>query len=291
MKTIDVQGMIRQASRRVGLDQLARQGKKYIALLSREKMADLIHQAAKTIADKYRAESGDLSAVPADRIEAESRVEFDEILRQYELTDKAKSDVEQSKQSLVEELAGLRAELGRQKGADRIEKRLVAGFQAFASELDRQVVQVFERRRLILAHSGSPDEGTELQEVETVLRAIIERIVAAERERFEIWGGRTREFGMLQKRIGKLQDHIVTMEAAFKTLADSKAFSNQHVQNVLRQLGLVADDKHFEKKREMLKVVLDANKEQKARAADFERQGITLADPGRNGSALRISPV
>jgi len=61
----------------------------------------------------------------------------------------------------------------------------------------------------------------------------------------------------------------------------TKAFSNQHVQNVLRQLGLVEDDPNFAKKRDMLKFVLDANRDLKVQAADLARRGITLASPGR----------
>lgn len=272
-EAMNFQSMIRQATLRVGLDQLAREGRKSIALLSKEKLEDLIRGAVRTIVEKHR--------VPAGTFDAETRAELVEMVHQYELTDQAKSAVEESRQSLAEELAGLRRELDRQKAAARIENTLIAGSEAFALELDRQAAYVFDRRRLLLDHAGSPEEKAELQGVEETMRAIVERIVAAERGRFEIWGGRTREFGLLHRRIEKLQEHIATLETAFRTLADTKAFSNQNVRNVLRQLGLVEDDPNFAKKRDMLKFVLDANREQKIRAADLERRGITLASPGR----------
>jgi len=52
---IDVQGMIRQASKRVSVDRLVQQGKRYINVLSKDKIDELINQAVKNIADKYRA--------------------------------------------------------------------------------------------------------------------------------------------------------------------------------------------------------------------------------------------
>ena len=44
-KMIDVQGMIRQASHRVSVDELVKKGRKTISMLSREKIDELINQA------------------------------------------------------------------------------------------------------------------------------------------------------------------------------------------------------------------------------------------------------
>ena len=93
-KMIDVKGMIRQASARVQVDQLVRQGKKYISLLSKEKMEELINQAVKNIVDKYRAMAAGVAQVPVAQIEAESKQEFNELLTQYQQTTKAKNELE-----------------------------------------------------------------------------------------------------------------------------------------------------------------------------------------------------
>src|SRR5438477_9561791 len=99
-KMIDVKGMMRQASQRVNIDQLVKQGKKYISLLSKEKMEELINQAVKNIVDKYRAMAAGVAQVPVAQIEAESKQEFSELLTQYQQTAKAKTDLESSKQAL-----------------------------------------------------------------------------------------------------------------------------------------------------------------------------------------------
>jgi hypothetical protein len=69
------------------------------------------------------------------------------------------------------------------------------------------------------------------------------------------------------------------METALKTLSTAKTFSNQQVQNVLRELGLAQEDKNFEKKKEMLKIVLDTNQGIRRKARELAARGITLDAP------------
>ncbi len=285
-KMIDVQGMIRQASRRVSVEDLVKKGRKTISMLSREKIDELINQAVKNMVDKYRAMAAGIAQVPLSQIEAESKQEFNELLHQYQETAKAKGDLELSKQSLDAELEELRKDLEKQKAAadgrlaEEAEKALIVGFKEFERELDRQVAKVFEKRKLILEASETPDAVAELKKVEDAIRPIIKRLVAAERERFQMAGGQSRETAMLEKRIEKLYQQIAAMENALKTISNSKLYSNQQITNLLRQLGLVQDDKYFEKKKEMLKVVLQANKDIRQQARDLETAGKSLENPG-----------
>src|SRR6185295_13214885 len=217
-RMIDVKGMIRQASARVQVDQLVKQGKKYISLLSKEKMEELINQAVKNIVDKYRAMAAGVAQVPVAQIEAESKQEFSELLTQYQQTAKAKTDLEMSKQALDGELEELRKDLEKQKAladgrlSEEAEKTLIVGFKEFERELDKQVVKVFEKRKSILAETN-PAEAPELKEVEAAIRPIIARLVAAERERFQMSGGQSRETQLLEKRMEKLYAQIAAMES------------------------------------------------------------------------------
>jgi hypothetical protein len=287
-RMIDVQGMIRQASRRVSVDDLVKKGRKTISMLSREKIDELINQAVKNIADKYRALAAGVTNVPVAQIEAESKQEFNELLSQYQETAKAKTDLEQSKQSLDAELEEMRKDLEKQKAladgrlSEEAEKALIVGFKEFERELDKQVVKVFEKRKLILEGGDTPEAVAELKGVEIAIRPIISRLVAAERERFAMSGGQSREIAMLEKRIEKLYAQIAAMENALKTISNSKLYSNQQIQNLMRQLGLAQEDKNYEKKREMLKVVLTANKDIRQQAKDLEAKGVTLATPQGN---------
>ncbi len=54
----------------------------------------------------------------------------------------------------------------------------------------------------------------------------------------------------------------------------------------MRQLGLAIEDKNFEKKREMLKFVLDVNKGIRKDGADLAAKGITLSTPQGLSEAL-----
>lgn len=292
-KMIDVKGMIRQASARVQVDQLVRQGKKYISLLSKEKMEELINQAVKNIVDKYRAMAAGVAQVPVAQIEAESKQEFSELLSQYQQTAKAKTDLESSKQALDAELDDLRRDLEKQKALadgrlnEEAEKALIVGFKEFERELDKQVVKVFEKRKIILQESN-PEGVAELKNVENAIRPIIAKLVAAERERFAMSGGQSRETLMLEKRIEKLYQQIAAMENALKTISNSKVYSNQQIQNVLRQLGLANEDKNYEKKREMLKIVLDVNKLIKKEGGELAAKGITLSNPAGAGEGPSV---
>lgn len=295
-KMIDVQGMIRQASKRVSVDRLVQQGKRYINVLSKDKIDELINQAVKNIADKYRAIAAGVAAAPTADMAAESKAEFNELLQTYQSTAKAKSDLEQSKAALDAEVEEMRKDLEKQKAladgrlSEEAEKALIVGFKEFERELDKQVVKVFEKRKLILQESESPEAVAELKGVEGALRPIISRLVAAERERFQMAGGQSRETLMMEKRLEKLYAQIGALEAALKTITSSKVYSNQQIQNVLRQLGLAQEDKNYEKKREMLKVVLTANKTILAQAKTLSDQGISLAKPQGMDEALKAAP-
>jgi hypothetical protein len=287
-KMIDVKGMIRQASARVNVDQLVKSGKKFISVLSKDKMEELINQAVKNIVDKYRAMAAGIAQVPVDQIEAESKQEFSELLTQYQQTAKAKTDLESSKQALDGELDELRKDLEKQKAladgrlSEEAEKALIVGFKEFERELDKQVVKVFEKRKIILQETN-PEAVAELKSVENAIRPIISRLVAAERERFAMSGGQSRETAILEKRMEKLYAQIAAMENALKTISNSKLYSNQQIQNLMRQLGLANEDKNFEKKKEMLKVVLDVNKLIRKEGGELAAKGITLSNPAGAG--------
>jgi hypothetical protein len=293
---IDVKGMIRQASARVNINELVKQGRKTISVLSKERMEEMINQAVRNIVDKYRAMAAGVAQVPVEQIQAETKDEFNELMQTYQQTAKAKSDLEMSKQLLDGELDELRKDLQKQKDlaegrlSEEAEKALVIGFKEFERELDKQVVKVFEKRKTILQETN-PDQVPELKEVENVIRPIIARLVAAERERFQMAGGQSRETQLLEKRIEKLYAQINAMETALRTISQSKVYSNQQINNVLRQLGLTNEDKNAEKKKEMLKFVLDANKGINKDGAALAAKGITLANPTGLADALKSAPA
>jgi len=284
-RMIDVEGMIRQASTRVSVDQLVKKGKKFIHVLSREKINELINRSVTTIVDKHRITAAHRHAVSAAQIEAESRAEFEELLQQYQQTADAKTAVERSKHTLEQELQEIRFEIEPEKAwadlppfavAPRVPLEALAGF---LRELDRQVVRVFQVRKAILERSDSPESVAELGRVEDVLRPVLARIFDSERSRIAAPVGDPRELALLKKRMEKLQAYIATLEAALKTLSTAKAFSNQQVQNLLRGLGLAPEDRNFEKKKEMLKVVLSSTQGIRKKARELAARGITLDAP------------
>lgn len=259
---IDVRGMIRQASRRVRVDQLVKRGTKYLSLLSREKIDELINQAVRTILQKYsgaRPEGIDL--------EAEAKQDFNELLHQYQQATQARSTLETSRGELAKELDEMHHELEQQKRIaegrmdEEAERTLLVGFTEFEHEVDRVVRKVFEKRKMILENGDDPESVRELEQVEQKLSPLIRKLVAAERARFSGTYARDREIGLMERRIAKLMEQMKAMENALKMISNQKLFSNQQIANLLRELGLAPEDESFQKKKEMLKVVFEQNVE------------------------------
>jgi chromosome segregation ATPase len=289
--SLDVEGLIRQASTRVPVEELLRRGKRHLHLLSAERIEELINRSVQTIFEKYRTESTPLFSVPETQFVEESKAEFNELLQQYRETSQAKSEIEKSKQALDLELEKLRKELEAEKAsrselsARPADLELLAAFDECAALLERRIDGMFQQRRLLLERSESPEAATELQGIEETLRTVLKRILDVERKNFGVLGDEQKEIALLRKRIDKLTQYIATLENGLKTLSGSKLYTNQQVQNLVRQLGLAQEDKYFEKKKEMLRFVLDANQEIRKKAKDLEEKGITLATPGGSPSA------
>lgn len=289
-RIVDVDGMIRQASTRVSVDQLIRNGKKYIQVLSREKIDELINRSVKTIVDKHRASADHQSAVSAAQIAADAKAEFEELLLRQRQTDDAARAVEQSKQMLEEasfELEPVKAPAA-EPPPPSPDPSPPRGFEDVAREFDRQLLQAFKGRRLLLDRSESAEAVAELDRVQDVLRGVLAKAMDVERGRLGAPGGDPREIATLKKRIEKLLAHVATMEAALKTLSAAKTFSNQQVQNLLRDLGLAQEDRNYEKKKEMLKVVLNANQGIRRAARDLAARGVSLDAPMEKAVFTRV---
>jgi len=291
-RMIDVRHALLQSSSRVQVAQLAKQGKKTISLLSKERMADLIDHALRQLIDRYR--SAAVGPTPAPSKDPGVQ----EILQQYRDTTQAKTDLEVSRQVLHDELEELRKEVAREKAVaeGRLEEDLGKAPSLGSPEFDRQmetiVARVFENRRTSLAATTPPEALRELDALQPPVKDLVLRVVREERAKHRArTGGSSREITMLEKRIEKLYTQLVALENALKMISSSKLTNNEQLQKALRQLGLLNEDKYYEKKREMLKVVLDTNKVIRKDAKDLEARGITLSSPKGREEGLRISQV
>lgn len=231
-RLLDMRSLIRQASTRVSVDQLLTTGKRYIHVLSSDKIQELIDRSVTTIVDKHLSRATVMSEETAAQIAEESKEEFQELLKQYKELSQAKSDVERSRRTLDHELEELRKEL---------EAERAGGKQS--------------------APAAAPVEEAPS-------------------------GSLAKENSILQRRLDKLGEYVASLEAALKTLSNSKMQSAQQINNVLRQLGLANEDKFLEKKKEALKLVLETNQTIRHDAKELAAKGISLASPGRLNAAL-----
>jgi hypothetical protein len=271
-RLIDLGPLLRQASTRVRVDQLARQGRQFVALLSRELIDQLINRAVRTILEKHR------SGLPGPRrLQEESRREFQELFEQVRDADEARSQLEASRSELDEELEEARQAL-EQQDREALEREIREGYEAFRKELDVVLGRAFDHRRTLLDGPGSEAAQAELQALEGVLQPPISRLAEMEWRRWAAQG-MSKSSALQEKRIRKLNAHVAALESALRSISSSKPYSNQQIQNLLRELGLLETDRYFEKKKEMLQIVLSSNKDLRQRARELEARGITLATP------------
>jgi hypothetical protein len=288
---IDVRHALLQSSSRVQVAQLAKQGKKTISLLSKERMADLIDQALRQLVERYRTAGPVLPPAKDPNVR--------ELVQQYQATQQAQTDLEVSRQVIHDELDVLRRQIAEEKALAEgrleaeVDRAQFLGSPEFDRHLKTILARVFENRRTSLTPTATPESLKELDALKSPVQDLVLRVVREEREkhRARTGGGNNKQLSMLEKRIEKLYTQLGALENALKMISSSKLTNNQQLQNALRQLGLLNEDKYFEKKREMLKIVLDTNKDIRKDAKDLESKGITLSSPkGRKeDSGARLS--
>lgn len=277
---LDVKGMIKQASTRVSVDQLVRKGTKTISLLSKDKVEAMVNQAVKTIVQKYRMLAAGFGDVKDEEVEKESQAEFNELMQQYQEANKAKSELEQSREDMAATMEAMEKELETQKAiadgklSEEAEKMMVVGFKDFEHELSRIAGRVYEKRKAILEGAGeTPEAIAEFKQVEEKLTAIIKKLLEQQRELFFGSGGRyarDREVALLEKRMEKMYQQILMMENALKTFSNQKLLTNNQVANMMRSIGMAPEDKNAEKRKGMLSVVLAQNLKLKKDLKEYE---------------------
>jgi chromosome segregation ATPase len=288
-RMIDVRHALMASSSRVQVAQLAKQGKKTISLLSKERMADLIDRALQSLVDRYRAAAGPAPAPSKDPT-------VRELVQQYHATEQARTDLEVSRQVIHDELDVLRKQIAQEKALAEgrleaeVDRAQLLGSPEFNRHIQTIIARVFENRRTALAPTAPPEALKELASLQPPIEDLVLRVVKEEREKHRVrTGSGSKEISMLEKRIEKLYSQLAALENALKMISSSKLTSNQQLQNALRQLGLLNEDKYFEKKKEMLKVVLDVNKVIRKDAKDLEAKGITLSSPKGREEGVRLS--
>jgi len=281
---IDVRRALLQSSSRVQVAQLAKQGRRTISLLSKERMGELIEAALRRLVERYRAVAA--PPVPADPKDAAENVK--ELIHQFQETAQAKADLEVSRQVIHDELDVLRRQIAEEKASaegrleEQLENTRLLGSPEFDRHLATIVARVFENRRTAMAATAPPETLDDLKGLQPRIEEVVLRVVREERMKYRSRRGiDVRETTLLEKRIEKLYSQLGALENALKMISGSKLQNNQQVLNALRQLGLLNEDKNYEKKREMLKIVLDTNKVIRKDAHDLEAQGISLSSPRR----------
>src|SRR6185369_14247994 len=221
-RMIDVRHALLQSSSRVQVAQLAKQGKKTISLLSKERMADLIDQALRNLIDRYRMH-------PAPTFTPAKDPGVRELAEQFQATEQARTDLEVSRQVIHDELDVLRRQIAEEKALAEgrleaaVENAQFVGSPEFDRHLKSIIVRVFENRRTALSGTAAPEALKELDALQTPVQDLVMRVAREEREKHRArTGGPTREYALMERRIEKLYTQLAALENALKMISSSK---------------------------------------------------------------------
>jgi hypothetical protein len=285
--TIDVRRALwASSSRPLPLSELAREGRRTVSLLSKARIYELINRAVRDLVEAHRAQARKRPGPPPPPDEPSFYQRLQELLREVEGTNQAREALEASRLSLLEELQDLRTELAREKAraSEKREDALDRSPFLGVADFDRQIGAIVTQACL----RQLPPEGAEKpagfqkewDRLEALLRERVLQVVREERGRIRpAPAGSNKPLWMLERRIDKLYSELDALQRAITIISTSKVQNNQLLQTALRELGLVIDDKYHEKKKEMLKVVLDNNREIRQRHRELSARGITLSSP------------
>lgn len=283
LRPIDLGSALLASSNRLSLDQLVRQGRQTVSLLSKERMGELINRAVRELIEYHRAEAKKrkTAEAPPQKSAYES---LQELLQQVSRTNQAKAELESSRKSLLSDLDDLRKDLAREKARAEEDPLEALGRSAYlgVADFDREITGILNRVCENRLPPPGPDRPAALVrewgQVEKLLRQRVFAVVQEERARYRNPARDNKELWRMEKRVEKLYSEIDALENALRLITNSKV-NNPLIQKALRELGLLTEDKNSEKKREMLKVVLEGNQQIRKTCRDLESRGISLARP------------
>jgi len=283
---IDVRRALEVSSKRHTLRQLENEGRHTVAIVSRARIGELINRAVRARIQELRAADRQRALAPAAPPEKSYRERVEDLAREVESVRKSREALEQSRQSLLRDLAEARKELAeeRARATEKREDALDRSPFIAAADVDRHlgaiVTRVCEAQRPGPGAETPPGFQKEWESLETLLRDRVLAMAREERARLKSPAGDPKQLRLMERRIEKLYSDLDAMEHALRLLSTSKVPNHPQVMTALRELGLLTEDKNHQKKRDMLKVVLETNQEVRRRHRALEAQGITLSHPG-----------
>lgn len=285
--TIDVRRALRASSRTLPISELAGEGRRTVTLLARNRISELINRAVRDLVESQREIARERTKAREVPDEPSFFDRLQELLREVEGTNQARDELEASRKSLLGELEELRTELAREKirASEKREDALDRSPFLGVADFDRKIGAIVTE----VCRSQLPPEGAEKpagfqkewDRLEHLVRERVLQVVREERGRIRpSLAAQNKALWMMEKRVDKLYTELDALERAITIISTSKV-NHAQLQTALRELGLLSDDKYREKKKEMLKVVLDNNREIRRRHQELSSRGITLSSPER----------
>jgi len=284
-RDIDVRRVLAAAASRATLDQLTSQGRTTVSLLSKARMGELINRAVRDLVGQALEEARKRKTRPEDPVQKSAYESLQELIKEVESANQAKAELESSRESLLSELGELRDALEREKRRaeeeheDALDRSPFLGVADFDRHLAAIVTRVCESQIPPPDVQKPPGFLKEWERLERLIRQSVLAVVKEERERHRAPVRDNKELWKMERRVEKLYKELDALEHAIKLISSSKVPNNSAVQNALRELGIFVEDKNYEKKKEMLKVVLDSNQQIRKNSRELEARGISLSRP------------
>lgn len=240
-------------ARKVSIKDLQKRGKQEVKVVRKSALLDLIQQAVRNAVSKYT-----VLPVSGETIDQESQKEFAELYEQYKTAQSVQQELASKKGLMSKELDEVRKELdihkklSQQTISEEEEKRQIVAFKEFEFQIEKVIKKIIERKK-----AGT---GINVEELENELRPIIAKLA---KEIYSTYASSAylndRTIQLLEKRIERLYEYAASLENVLKMLATQKLYTNSQIATLMTQLGIIRDDPFAEKKKGMLKIIVDQN--------------------------------
>lgn len=280
----EMESSIDALARKVSIKDLQKRGKQEVKVVRKSALLDLIQQAVKNAVAKYT-----VLPVSGEVIDQESQKEFAELYEQYKTALSVQSELAAKKGLMSKELEEVRKELeihkklSQQTISEEEEKRQIVAFKEFEFQIEKVVKKIIERKK-----AGT---GISAEELENEMRPIIAKLA---KEIYSTYASSAylsdRTIQLLEKRIERLYEYAASLENVLKMLATQKLYTNSQIATLMTQLGILKDDPFAEKKKEMLKIIVDQNVKLRKDIAALEQSSQPAAVSVSGGQAASPPP-
>lgn len=242
---------VRNLAYSTSVEQLRKRGVKSVNVVGLDRMVSLVERAV------HVSLRNKLMGLEREQIADATKQEFLRLLRNKEALEKSRDEAIEQKDRAEEAVDELRRAIGQQKQA--LKERLSEAEAAAEFDYVGENVVIKKRVDELFAELTKGDSFDLVQMREKVLELVMGEVGEGRKAVLQAReAARDRDVELMQRRIAKLTASLELTEARLADVARTGVVSG--ISSIYRDVqGLSSADQQFEKKRELMKAIFDAN--------------------------------